>query len=95
MIRTQIQLPDALYQELKALAADKEWSLAEAVRRAAEQLLERYPRRRAPRGGWHLPKALPLGDFRAPAARWRELANEPSASAVPPGSASPRRSVAR
>ena len=74
MVRTQIQLPDALYRDLKALAADREWSLAEAIRRATEQLLDRYPRQRASRDQWKLPRALPLGRFRAPHAKWRALA---------------------
>tara|TARA_B100000029_G_scaffold381231_1_gene376358 strand:- start:312 stop:596 length:285 start_codon:yes stop_codon:yes gene_type:complete len=43
MIRTQIQLPDRLYHDLKRLAASREWSLAETLRRAAEQFLARYP----------------------------------------------------
>jgi len=43
MVKTQIQLPNDLYRELKRLAAAKEWSLAETLRRAAEQFLARHP----------------------------------------------------
>ena len=43
MIKTRIQLPDGLYRDLKRLAAAREWSLAETLRRAAEQLLARHP----------------------------------------------------
>ena len=43
MVKTQIQLPDALYARIKELADQKEWSLAEAFRRGAELLLQRYP----------------------------------------------------
>jgi hypothetical protein len=43
MVKTQIQLPDDLYRELKRLAAAKEWSLAETLRRGAEQLLQQFP----------------------------------------------------
>jgi len=43
MIKTQIQLPEDLYRDLKRLAAAKEWSLAETLRRAAEQFLARHP----------------------------------------------------
>jgi hypothetical protein len=42
MIKTQVQLPDELYGDLKRLARAKEWSLAEAVRRGIELLLARY-----------------------------------------------------
>lgn len=44
MIKTQIQLPKELYQELKQLAEAKEWSLAETLRRGGECLLQQYPR---------------------------------------------------
>ena len=43
MIKTQIQLSEELHRSLKKLARRKQWSLAEALRRGAEALLERYP----------------------------------------------------
>ena len=43
MIKTQIQIPEDLYKELKGLAKRKEWSLAETLRRGGEYLLEIYP----------------------------------------------------
>ena len=43
VIKTQIQLPDDLYRSLKRVAAEKEWSLAETLRRGAEQLLQQFP----------------------------------------------------
>ena len=43
MIKTQIQLPEKQYQELREFAARREWSLAETFRRGAELLLEVYP----------------------------------------------------
>jgi hypothetical protein len=48
MVRTQIQLPDALYERAKQFAADREMSLAELARRGLELLLERYPSGDAP-----------------------------------------------
>lgn len=81
MVRTQIQLSDELYGELKALADEKEWSLAEAVRRAAELLLRSYPRRRRPASEWRLPGPMSLGRFRAPVSTWREIAHDRSGSA--------------
>ncbi len=43
MIKTQIQIPDDLYRELKHLAKRKEWSLAETLRRGGEHMLDIYP----------------------------------------------------
>jgi len=43
MVKTQIQMPDDLYARIKDLADKKEWSLAEALRRGAELLLQLYP----------------------------------------------------
>ncbi len=43
MVRTQIQLPDALYRRAKHFGAEKEMSLAEMTRRGLELLLDRYP----------------------------------------------------
>lgn len=42
MNKTQIQVPDELYREIKSLAKAREWSLAETFRRGAELLLEVY-----------------------------------------------------
>lgn len=76
MTRTQIQLPDDLYRDVKALAAEKEWSLAEALRRGAELLLQSYPKERDSREEWQMPEPMHLGPFLAPVEDWRELANE-------------------
>lgn len=43
MIRTQVQIPDELYNRAKAYSQDREMSLAEVVRRGLELLLDRYP----------------------------------------------------
>jgi len=43
MTKTQIQVPEELYAELKGFAKRREWSLAETFRRGAELLLETYP----------------------------------------------------
>ncbi|MGJ3242194.1 MAG: antitoxin [Opitutales bacterium] len=42
MIKTQIQIPEDLYKDLKRLAKRKEWSLAETLRRAGENFLQQY-----------------------------------------------------
>jgi hypothetical protein len=72
MVRTQIQLPDHLYEQLKRLAALREMSLTELVRRSLEHTLSLAPK--APDPGWQLPKAVALGAFRADVEDWRELA---------------------
>ncbi len=76
MIRTQIQLPEPLYAQIKALAALHEWSLAEAMRRGAELLLRSYPERPSDIDSWSLPDGMPLGVFGAPVDQWRDIARE-------------------
>ncbi len=56
MIRTQIQLPDELYQRAKAFAAQRELSLAEVTRRGLELFLDRFPSTEPARGTWTLPR---------------------------------------
>ena len=43
MIKTQIQVPEELFRELRSFARQREWSLAETFRRGAELLLQVYP----------------------------------------------------
>lgn len=43
MTKTQIQVPEELFRKIRALAKQREWSLAETFRRGAELLLEVYP----------------------------------------------------
>ncbi len=43
MTKTQIQVPEDLFRELRAFAKEREWSLAETFRRGAELLLQVYP----------------------------------------------------
>jgi hypothetical protein len=44
MTKTQIQVPEELFRELRSFAKQREWSLAETFRRAAELLLQVYPK---------------------------------------------------
>jgi len=74
MIKTQIQLPDKLYHEVKRFAAEREWSLAETFRRGAERLISLYPTETDP--DWALPPAKNRGPFLAPPQRWTEMAHE-------------------
>lgn len=61
MTRTQIQLPDALYRQAKAVAAAKEISLAELVRNGLEYILRIPPPPRADSKPWSLPEPVDLG----------------------------------
>lgn len=55
MTRTQIQLPDSLYAEIKCLAREQEWSIAEVLRRGAEAILRYYPSHKKKASEWKLP----------------------------------------
>ena len=63
MIRTQVQFPDPLYERLKAIAAQHDWSLAEVLRKAAEHFASRFPVEPASRGAWQFPTFDCGGDF--------------------------------
>ena len=69
MTRTQIQLPDDLYRRAKALAADREISLAELVRNGLEYMLSALTPPNAEGQGLEMP-VLSLGsekpDFEHP-----------------------------
>jgi hypothetical protein len=54
MIKTQVQLPDELYHKAKAIAEQREWSLAEVVRRGLEYMALAYPLMET-KGGWEIP----------------------------------------
>lgn len=77
MIKTQIQLPDHLYEAAKRVAAERELSLAEVIRRGVEYITRVYPPldTKASAAVWELPPAQPLGRLLAPERDWRELAN--------------------
>ncbi len=60
MIKTQIQLPDALYREVKRVAEEREISLAEVLRRGAEYITRIYQPLGKERAQWTLPGPFPL-----------------------------------
>jgi hypothetical protein len=76
MIKTQVQIPDELFDRAKKVAAAKEWSFAEIVRRGLEYMTRVNPPERQPAIEWRLPGPYRLGSFRAPEERWTELARE-------------------
>jgi hypothetical protein len=61
MVRTQIQLPDELYRRVKQFAAQREWSLAEVVRRSIEEMFDRYPAQTDQASVWRPPAPRVLG----------------------------------
>jgi len=71
MTRTQIQLPDALYDRAKRFAAERELSLAELTRRGLELFLDRFPAH-APAGkAWKLPRVN--GGLKVPPRQLRDV----------------------
>lgn len=74
MTRTQIQLPDELYQRAKTFAAEREVSLAEITRRGLELFLDRFPESPAPRRPWKLPR-VDGGGIKVPLTELREIAS--------------------
>ena len=72
MTRTQIQLPDELYQRAKSFAAAREISLAEVARRGIELFIARYPDSAATPIAWKLP-TVDAGGIRVPLERLREI----------------------
>ncbi len=56
MTRTQLQLPDELYQRAKRFAAERELSLTEVARRGLEEYLDKFPGQPMPKAKWKLPK---------------------------------------
>jgi len=61
MTRTQILLPDEVYQRARSVAEAKEISLAELARRGLELILDQYPPPEAMRQEWTLPLLTDMG----------------------------------
>jgi hypothetical protein len=62
MTKTQIQVPEKLFQEVRAFSKKREWSLAETFRRGAELLLQVYPDAdAAPNAPWTPPTSVRVG----------------------------------
>ena len=67
MVRTQIQLPDELYERVKRYASARETSFAELTRRGVELLLSQYSDPDASGEPWRVPTVRGLG--------WRSLSH--------------------
>ena len=55
MTRTQIQLPEPLFQRLKKIAAARDWSVAELIRRGMEIYVQTCPEVSQPAKTWSMP----------------------------------------
>lgn len=75
MTRTQIQLPDDLYQRAKAFAMERELSLAEITRRGLELFLARYPEPGKTRTPWKCP-TVRSGGIKVPLEKLKDRARE-------------------
>ena len=76
MIKTQVQIPDELFRRAKQVAAEKEWSFAELVRRGLEYMTVVNPPGRQSDTPWQFPGPTHLGKFLAPEDRWTQLSHE-------------------
>ena len=61
MTKTQVQLPDDLYRDTKAIAKKYEMSFAEVVRRGLEHMRLHYPLGKKSNKRWEPPKPRSLG----------------------------------
>ncbi len=62
MVKTQIQIPNHLYREAKRIAAEREMSFAEVVRRGLEVVVAHYPPMVGDSGtAWEPPRPRNLG----------------------------------
>jgi hypothetical protein len=77
MTKTQIQVPEELFAEIKEFARRREWSLAETFRRGAELLLETHPQDSLPASqAWQAPSSRRVGWKGLSAEKLRDLALE-------------------
>jgi hypothetical protein len=75
MTKTQIQVPEDLFAEIREFARRREWSLAETFRRGAELLLETYPDDAPPPSApWQPPTSRAVGWKGLSAEQLRDLA---------------------
>lgn len=75
MVRTQIQLPQGLYEEVKRVAREREMPVAEVVRRGVEYITRAYPPVTCDEP-WRLPAPSDLGAFKAAPERWPLIAHD-------------------
>jgi hypothetical protein len=83
MVRTQIQLPDPLYREVRRIAEAQDWSIAEVIRRGTEAVVRSYPPdKEDTRRPWQLPEPIKAQLLVEDAARLRDLVRSDAEQAV-------------
>ena len=55
MTRTQIQLPEPLFRRLKGIAKQRDWSVAELIRRGMENYVQTCPEPSEEETSWEMP----------------------------------------
>jgi hypothetical protein len=55
MTRTQIQLPEPLFLQIKRIASARDWSVAELIRRGMEAYVRTIPESEIKKGVWTMP----------------------------------------
>lgn len=76
MVKTQVQIPDALFREAKRIAAENEMSFAEVVRRGLEESICHQPRGRERATEWAMPAAFDLGETLDTEEEWTALCHD-------------------
>lgn len=76
MVKTQVQIPDALFREAKRLAEENEMSFAEVVRRGLEEIIRHHPPNRSKSELWQLPPSYDMGEALAPEEDWTVLCHD-------------------
>jgi len=72
MKRTQLQVPDPLYRQVRRVARLNDWSVSEVFRRAAERLVAQFPAVKDGSDAWQLPEPQDLGTPRVDPRKWRD-----------------------
>jgi hypothetical protein len=76
MVKTQVQIPDELFKKAKQVAASKEWSFAEVVRRGLEYMTQTNPPQKVKGKKWKVPQGRNCGAILAPAEKWTDLVHD-------------------
>lgn len=77
MKRTEVQLSDDLYEQVKGLAARLDMSVEELLREGAQKMVQTGAKHKpASNGDWCFPEGHHLGEFLAESEDWLLLATE-------------------
>ena len=76
MVKTQVQIPDSLFESAKRIASENEMSFAEVVRRGLEEIIKHHPPMRQKASEWSLPAPIDLGSPLLKEKEWTEVCHE-------------------